>query len=196
MSSLVIVDTGCANLASVGFAFERLDIAAQITADPEVIKAASHVVVPGVGAAAYAIKKLHARGLVDVLKNLKQPVLGICLGMQLLYEKSQEGDTECLALIKGEVEEMQADQFPLPHMGWNTLKNVADNPLLAGVTVGDYVYFVHSYAVPLSEATLAACDYGGEFSAVVNHGNIYGCQFHPERSGVTGARILQNFVGL
>jgi glutamine amidotransferase len=196
MSSLVIVDTGCANLASVGFAFERLDIPAQITADPDVIKAASHVVVPGVGAAAYAMDKLRARGLVDVLKGLKQPVLGICLGMQLLYEKSQEGDTECLALIKGDIEEMQAGKLPLPHMGWNTLKNVADNPLLAGVTVGDYVYFVHSYAAPLSESTLAACDYDGEFSAVVNHGNIYGCQFHPERSGVTGSRILQNFVGL
>ncbi len=192
--SLVIVDTGCANLASVGFAFDRLGVQKTISADPDIIRAAQRVVLPGVGAAAYAMASLRARGLVDVLQALTQPVLGICLGMQLLFESSQEGNAQGLGLIKGKVGEMDTGSLPSPHMGWNQLRDLADDPLLAGVKQGSYVYFVHSYGVPVSGNTLAACDYGGKFSAIVRSGNIYGCQFHPERSGKTGAQILENFL--
>lgn len=192
---LAIVDTGCANLASVGFAFERLGVRQMITHDADIIKSADHVILPGVGAMPYAIEQLKARGLVDVLRALTQPLMGICLGMQLLFETSEEGDAEGLGLIDGTVKKMEtAGKLPVPHMGWNTLENMTDDPLLKGVSPGDYVYFVHSYAVPINFETLATSTYGQPFSAIVRRGNIYGCQFHPERSGVVGAKILENFL--
>ncbi len=191
---LAIVDTGCANLASVGFAFERLGARKVITRDLDIIKSASHVVLPGVGAMPYAMEQLKVRGLVDVLRTLSQPLMGICLGMQLLFEASEEGNTAGLGLMDGKIKLMDTGGLPAPHMGWNTLENLANDPLLAGVNEGDYVYFVHSYAAPVSGETLATSRYGERFSAVIRQGNIYGCQFHPERSGKVGAKILENFL--
>jgi len=191
---LAIVDTGCANLASVGFAFERLGAPKIITKNADEIRAADHVILPGVGAMPFAMEALRTRGIIDVLRSLTQPLMGICLGMQMLFETSEEGDVDGLGLIEGGVTQMDAGNLPLPHMGWNTLGNLAEDPLLAGVEAGEYVYFVHSYAAPISNKTLATSNYGQKFSAIIRQGNIYGCQFHPERSGKTGARILENFL--
>ncbi len=191
---LAIVDTGCANLASVGFAFERLGARKVITRDLDIIRSASHVVLPGVGAMPYAMEQLKAQGLVDVLRTLSQPLMGICLGMQLLFDGSEEGNAAGLGLVDGKVKLMDTGGLPAPHMGWNTLENLADDPLLAGVNEGDYVYFVHSYAAPVSGGTLATSSYGEQFSAIIRQGNIYGCQFHPERSVRVGAKILENFL--
>ena len=191
---LAIVDTGCANLASVGFAFDRLGVRKIITQDAEIIKNADHVILPGVGAMPYAMAQLKARGLVDVLCALTQPLMGICLGMQMLFSGSEEGDAAGLGLVGGTVNQMETKDMPVPHMGWNTLENLADNSLLLGVNEGDYVYFVHSYAAPVSGKTLATSTYGHTFSAIIQHGNVYGCQFHPERSGSVGAQILENFL--
>ncbi len=191
---LAIVNTGCANLASVGFAFERLGVRSIITKDADIIQSADHVILPGVGAMPFAMQALRARRLVSVLQNLTQPLMGICLGMQMLFERSEEGDAEGLGLLQGRIKQMDTDGLPSPHMGWNRLDKLADDPLLAGIGAGDYVYFVHSYAAEISDNTLASCSYGQPFSAVVRQGNIYGCQFHPERSGTVGAQILANFL--
>ena len=194
--SVVIVDTGCANLASVGFAFDRLGIANTITADAQTITSATRVIVPGVGSAPFAMAQLSKRGLVGVLKSLTQPVMGICLGMQLLFKSSDEGDVKGLGLIDEKITKLDTGALPSPHMGWNTLSSVKNDPLLKGVGDGDYVYFVHSYAAPLGPYTLASCAHSSAFSAVIRKDNIYGCQFHPERSGQTGAKILDNFARL
>lgn len=196
--SLVIVDTGCANLASVNYAFERLGVTAVITDDAAVIKAAERIVLPGVGSAPFAMKNIEAKKLKPVLSNLTQPVMGICLGMQLLFESLEEGGetVEGLGLVDGSVTELNTGDLPAPHMGWNTLKPVKPDPLLEGVSEGDFAYFVHSFAAAVSGATLAKADYGSPFSAVVRQGNVWGCQFHPERSSKTGARILRNFLDI
>ena len=192
--AVAIVDTGCANLASVAFAFDRLGASNTVTQDAATIKSADHVILPGVGAMPFAMKQLRARGLVDVLQGLTQPLMGICLGMQMLFGISEEGDASGLGLITGSILQMDPGSAPLPHMGWNTLENLGDDPLLYGVNTGDYAYFVHSFAVPVCNKTLATTSYGQPFSAVVKQANIYGCQFHPERSGQTGAKILANFL--
>ncbi len=196
--SLVIIDTGCANLSSVAFAFERLGVDAQISDDISAINAASRLILPGVGAAPYAMAKIREKGLYDALTMLKQPVLGICLGMQLLYETVNEGGNTIkgLGLIPGSVTRLDTKGLPSPHMGWNTLLIEQKNALLDDIQSGDYAYFVHSYAAPISQATIAKSVYGSEFSAVVSHENVYGCQFHPERSSQTGARILRNFLDI
>ncbi len=192
---LAVVDTGCANLASVGFAFERLGARSIITKDADIIRSADHVILPGVGAMPYAMQALRTRGLVEVLQNLTQPLMGICLGMQMLFSGSEEGGAKGLGLLKGRIEQMDTGDLPSPHMGWNTLENISDDdPLMAGINQGDYVYFVHSYAAEISENTLASSTYGHPFSAIVRRDNIYGCQFHPERSGKVGAQILANFL--
>ncbi|PHS75203.1 MAG: imidazole glycerol phosphate synthase subunit HisH [Robiginitomaculum sp.] len=200
--AVAIVDTGCANLASVAFAFARLGVSNTVTQDAALIKSADHVILPGVGAMPFAMEQLRARGLVDVLRSLSQPLMGICLGMQMLFDGSEEGDVSGLGLIDGTVLQMNADAeplpaplpAPLPHMGWNTLENLADDPLLHGINTGDYVYFVHSFAASVGDKTLATTSYGQPFSAIIKQDNIYGCQFHPERSGQTGAKILANFL--
>lgn len=194
--SFVIVDTGCANLSSVKFAFERLDIKVFISAKPSEIASADKVLIPGVGAAPYAMAKIKERGLVETLQNLTQPTLGICLGMQLLFETLTEGDVETqgLGLIPGRVGTLDTKGAPSPHMGWNALNVRKDIQLLKGINTGDYAYFVHSYAVPLGDYTVASSTYGEEFSAIVQYKNVSGCQFHPERSSVIGAKILSNFA--
>lgn len=194
--SLVIVDTGVANLASVGFAFERLGVEPVMSRDPSVINAAARVILPGVGAAPAAMKNIHALGLTPVLQGLSQPVLGICLGMQLIFETLDEGgvETSGLGLVPGRVSRLDTGDLPSPHMGWNTLTPLKSDPLLDGITAEDYAYFVHSFAAPVSDITLASTTYHNDFSAIVRHKNVWGCQFHPERSAKTGARILSNFL--
>lgn len=196
--SLVIVDTGCANLASVSYAFERLGASAIITDDAETIMSAERVVLPGVGSAPFAMRNIEAKQLKLVLQSLTQPVIGICLGMQLLFESLAEGGETVrgLGLVSGAVTELETGDLPAPHMGWNTLTVLKDDPLLQGVTDGDFAYFVHSFAAPISEATLVRSEYGSRFSAIVRQDNVWGCQFHPERSSKTGALILKNFLDL
>ena len=199
--SLVIVDTGCANLSSVKFAFDRLDIKALISADPSKIASADKVLIPGVGAAPYAMAQIKERGLLETLQNLSQPTLGICLGMQLLFDTLTEGalnteklETQGLGLIPGRVGPLDTKGAPSPHMGWNALNIRKKTSLVSGINTGDYAYFVHSYAVPLGDYTVASAAYGDEFSAIVQHENVMGCQFHPERSSTIGAQILSNFA--
>lgn len=196
--SLVIVDTGCANLASVSYAFERLGVSPAISDDASIIRAAERVVLPGVGSAPFAMRNIAAKQLKPVLQSLTQPVIGICLGMQLLFETLDEGgDTVAgLGLINGAVTALDTGDLPSPHMGWNTLTPVTPDPLLAGIKEGDFAYFVHSFAAGLSNATLAKSEYGSPFSAIVRQGNVWGCQFHPERSSKTGTQILKNFLEL
>jgi glutamine amidotransferase len=195
--NLAIVDVGCGNIGSVGIAFERFGLAPRITADPAEIAGADKVILPGVGAAGYAMAEMRARGLVDTLRALTQPVLGICLGMQLLFERSEEGDTDCLGILPDRVKRLQAAQGrPVPHMGWNQLSPVRGDPILEGIAADDYVYFVHSFAVPVSDLTIASADYGICLAAIVRRGNFWGTQFHPERSAATGARVLANFLRL
>jgi glutamine amidotransferase len=194
---IVIVANGGANIASLQFALQRLAITAAVSADAGQISAASHVILPGVGAAADAMSRLRQSRLDTLIPALRQPVLGICLGMQLLYEASQEGDTRCLGIIPGRAARMAyAPERPVPHMGWNTLDIRRPSPLLEGIADGDYAYFVHSYALGLSAATVASTGYGEPFSACVQWRNFYGAQFHPERSSAVGARLLENFLAM
>lgn len=244
--NLVIVNTRVANLASVDFAFRRLGITPTISADPAVIKAASHVVLPGVGTAGAAMRSLESLGLVPLLQALTQPVLGICLGMQMLTERSAEvgkgsliaaqtaeitaaaeaesaaaiakgsaasatsdgqvltstptslSYVNCIGVIPGSIERMQAAaNMPLPHMGWNETSTVNEqgeqHPIFKGLEQ-PWFYYVHSFAAPIGASTIATCEYSMPFSAAIAHNNFIGVQFHPERSGVDGARVLQNFL--
>lgn len=196
----VIVDTGCANLSSVKFAIQRLGFNATITDDIALIKRANKVILPGVGSAKHAMENIIEKDLVNTLQSLTQPVLGFCLGMQLMTESSTEGNEEviinCLGMIPTQVKSLDAQGNRLPHMGWNTLTSVSSHPVLKGVNVDDYFYFVHSYAAPISEYTLASCEYGSKFSAIIGKDNFIGCQFHPERSGALGSKIIKNFLEL
>ena len=194
----IIVDTSCANISSVKFACERLGFAPIVSKDPNEISDASRVILPGVGAAPRAMNKLMSSGLVQTLRSLSQPLLGICLGMQLLFEELEEGGVviKGLGLLKGRITELDTKNLPSPHMGWNQLEITKSSPLLNNISTGDYAYFVHSYAAEINDTTLAKSNYGCDFSAVVGDKNVYGCQFHPERSSKTGAIILKNFLGL
>jgi glutamine amidotransferase len=193
----VIIDSGGANLASLQFAFERLGAKTRVSAEAAEITSAARVILPGVGSAGDAMTRLRKNGVADLLPSLTQPVLGICLGMQLLFERSEEGNTDCLGILPDEVKRLQPAQGrPVPHMGWNQLSPVREDPLLEGISADDYVYFVHSFAVPVSDMTLASADYGIALSAIVRRGNFWGTQFHPERSAQTGARLLANFLRL
>jgi glutamine amidotransferase len=197
MTRLAIIDSGGANIASLQFAMQRLGIESDLTTDPARLDAATHVLLPGVGAAADCMARLQKAGLVDTIRRLKQPLLGICVGMQLLFESSEEGDVACLGLLPGRVRRFaNRDDLPVPHMGWNQLDFSRASPLLSGIASGDYVYFVHSYAAPVSELTLATTTYGEDFSSLVQRGNVYGAQVHPERSAKVGAQLLKNFLQL
>lgn len=197
MSGTIIIDSGGANLASLQFAFERLGVTARVSAQARAIAAADRVVLPGVGSASDAMRRLRAAGLAELLPTLTQPVLGICLGMQLLFDQSAEGETTCLGILPGPVRRLEPSVMrPVPHMGWNHLEALKPDPLLHGVDPAAYFYFVHSYAAPVSAFTLAPVEYGEPFSAVVRHENFWGVQFHPERSAASGARVLANFLRL
>ncbi len=202
MADVVVIDSGGANIASLLFAMQRLGARAEVSVDPARIRAASHVLLPGVGAAHDTMERLNGNGLAAIIPTLTQPLLGICLGMQLLFSSSAEaagGSTETpgLGIVPGRVERLRAspDQ-PVPHMGWNQCERLHQDPLFDGITPAAYFYFVHSYAAPVSGATLATCDYGGRFTAAVRYNNFRGVQFHPERSAGAGARLLANFIAL
>ncbi|HME40141.1 MAG TPA: imidazole glycerol phosphate synthase subunit HisH [Steroidobacteraceae bacterium] len=197
MSEVAIVASGGANIASLQFALQRLGAASIVSADPQQIRAASHVILPGVGAAADGMSRLRRCGLDAVIPGLEQPVLGICLGMQLLYEASQEGAAQCLGIIPGRAARFaEAQGRPVPHMGWNTLDIRRPCALLEGLAGGEYAYFVHSYALEIGDATVASASYGAPFSACVQWRNFYGAQFHPERSGALGSLVLKNFLAI
>ena len=195
MTDVAIIDNGGANIASLRHALERLGARSTLATSAAELASAPRVLLPGVGAAADAMSRLRALDLVEAIRALKQPVLGICLGMQLLFDRSDEGDTQCLGLIDARVRRFDdAPGLPVPHMGWNRIEASREDALLAGLKRGEHVYFVHSYRAPVGPWTVATCDYGGEFSAVVRRGNFTGAQFHPERSGRAGARLLANFL--
>lgn len=199
--NIVIIDTGCANLSSVRMAIERLGITAQVSKEAAVIRGADKLILPGVGTAKAAMHNLQERGLVELIREAKQPLLGFCLGMQMLAQASEEhmggeSDIDCLGIVPGKVKLMQVGDLRLPHMGWNQVEHDGTHPLFNGIPSGSYFYFVHSYALEVTAATLATCNYGGPFTAVVGKDNFFGAQFHPERSGKAGARLIQNFLEL
>lgn len=196
---IVIVNTGCANISSVKFAVQRLGINVAVSDDIKLIQKADKVFLPGVGSANAAMASIKKKQLVNCIESLTQPVLGICLGMQLMVEKSEESltdSTPCLNLIPGQVKRMQVGDLRLPHMGWNTVAATDNAPLFKGIDADSYFYFVHSYAVAISEFTMASCQYGMEFSAAIHKDNFFGVQFHPERSSDAGAQLLKNFIDL
>jgi glutamine amidotransferase len=193
--SVVIIDSGGANITSLQAALARLGASSRVTTDHDVIRRAPRVLLPGVGSAHDAMNRLRLAGLDTLIPTLEQPLLGVCLGMQLLFDRSEEGPANCLGLIPGNIGKLQsAPGLPVPHMGWNQLRQVKPDPLLDGVSGLDYVYFVHSFAAAAGSATVAVTEYGMPFTAVVRRDNFCGTQFHPERSGVVGARILANFL--
>jgi glutamine amidotransferase len=192
---VAIIDSGGANIASLRAALQRLGAESVVTSDAGVIQRAARVLLPGVGSAHNAMARLRSTGLDKVIPALKQPLLGICLGMQILFDTSEEGPANGLSVIPGNVTKLQfAQGLPVPHMGWNQLAQTRPDPLLDGLSSLDYVYFVHGYAVPAGEWTVATTEYGTSFTAVARRDNFCGTQFHPERSGVVGARILANFL--
>ena len=198
---LIIIDTGCANLSSVRMAIERLGINAKVSKEAADIRGADKLILPGVGTARAAMHNLLERGLVELVRDAKQPLLGFCLGMQMLAQASEEhmggeSDIDCLGIVPGKVKLMQVGDLRLPHMGWNQVEHDGTHPLFKGIPSGSYFYFVHSYALEVTAATLATCNYGGPFTAVVGKDNFLGAQFHPERSGKSGARLIQNFLEL
>lgn len=196
--SIAVVPGGGENVNSVLFALERLGARPELTLDPKAVASAERVILMGVGAAPPAMAKLRSHGLVPCLQALKQPLLGICVGMQLLFERSAEGDVECLAMLPGRVERFpEGGGLTVPHMGWNRLDLLQpDDPLLAGIKTGDWAFYANSFYAPPSHATVARTEYGVPLSAVVHRGNVFGCQFHPERSAAVGARLLRNFLEL
>ncbi len=189
---LVVVDLGCGNIGSVRLALGRFGIEPIVSADPQEVASADKIIMPGVGAAGYAMEKVDALGLRGTLTSLRQPALGICLGMQLLFERSEEDRAECLGIIAGEVRTLTPEPgLPVPHMGWS---RVEVHEKSAGIADGDYLYFAHSFVCDDSPATIAVTRYSHAIPAVVRQGNWTGVQFHPERSGEAGARFLQNFL--
>lgn len=196
--NVVIVDSGCANVSSVFFALERLGATPQVSSVEATIRRASHVVLPGVGTAASFMAQMRRSGLVDCVRELVQPCLGICLGMHVMFEESEEGETAALGIFPGNVVRLPVKKgLTVPHMGWNRLEwTGSKSVLLEGIEHGAYVYFVHSYYAPLSDLALAKTHHGVDVTAIVARDSFYGCQFHPERSGAAGARILRNFLGL
>lgn len=194
---VAIIDNGGANLASLQYALERLGAHSRVTSDPGLIAAAPRVLLPGVGAAGDAMRRLEDARLVATLRGLRQPLLGICLGMQLLFEHSEEGDTRCLGVLSGTVRRLDAaPTHPTPHTGWSPLTMRVPDPLLSGIADGDQVYFVHAYAAVVGPDTTATARHAMPLSAVVRHDNFHGVQFHPERSAAVGATVLKNFLEL
>lgn len=190
-----MVDAGGANLGSVRQALHRLGVEPELATDAGAIRGADRVILPGVGTAAEVMRRLRELDLVETLRTLQAPLLGICVGMQLLFDHSEEGDTPCLGLLPGRVGRLPSlPGVRVPHMGWNRLRPLRDCPLTRGISDGDFAYFVHSYAAPEGDDCVLACDHGTRFAAVVARGHVAGAQFHPERSAQVGARLLRNFI--
>lgn len=195
--SVAVVKIGVGNTASVLFALERLGAKATLTDDPARVREAERVILPGVGAAGAAMAMLTRTKMDAALRAFERPLLGICLGQQLLYEHSEEGAARCLGLLPGEVKALDSTpEAPSPHMGWSKLTILREHPLFDGVRDGDYAYFVHAYASAVDDGAVASARSGRDFAAAVGRGNVMGCQFHPERSGAVGARVLANFLAL
>lgn len=195
MTKVVLVDAGGSNIGSVRYALQRLGVDAELTGDAATIRAADRVILPGVGAAAVCMARLRELDLVDVLRTLNRPLLGVCVGVQLLFAHSEEDDTPCLGLLPGRVRKLHAAPgIRVPHMGWNTLQRRRGGSLVEGIADGDHAYFVHSYAAAVDDDCLCISEHGQRFAAVVQRGNVAGAQFHPERSGAVGARLLKNFI--
>jgi len=192
-----IIDTSTANIASVRYALDRLGASYRLAQTPDEALDCDRIILPGVGAAGPAMARLKATGWADQLQVDQRPLLGVCLGMQMLFEYSVESECELLGLIPGRIEKLDPGaDGPWPHMGWNTLEGLAaDDPLLDGVKAGDHVYFVHGFYAPVSPHTVAQTQYGHSVTAMARKGHVAGCQFHPERSARVGSIILKNFVG-
>lgn len=194
-SDLVVVDSGGANLGSVMAALQRIGVAPPLVRDAAAIARAGRVLLPGVGAAGPVMQRLRDLGLVECLRALRKPLLGICVGMQVLYERSEEGDVEGLGLLPGTVRRLQGSAgVRVPHMGWNALDVARDSPLLDGIAPGAHAYFVHGYAAATDAHCVASVEHGTRFAAVVQRGHVAGAQFHPERSAGVGAQVLDNFL--
>lgn len=198
---ITVLDTGIANAASVLYALERLGHKPLLSHDPEDLTSSSKIILPGVGTATALFERLHSLELMDCLRRLKQPVLGICLGMQALYTHSEEGETTCLGILKGRVTRLSAHSnfgqtLTVPHMGWNQIHQVRESRLLREIPENSNFYYVHSFAAALDTTTVATTEYGSQFSAVVEFENWFGTQFHPERSGSWGEKLLSNFLDL
>lgn len=193
---IAIIDYKAGNIKSVEAALQRLGCETILTKDPQTISAADKVIFPGVGHANAALEALKAAGLDTLIPSLTQPVLGICLGMQMMCQRSEEGDTPCLGIFDTEVVKFRPEHGEkIPHMGWNQISQLK-SPLFEGIPDGSFMYFVHSYMVPVFEHTAAKCGYAQDFSAAIARDNFYGCQFHPEKSGNIGLKILENFIKL
>lgn len=195
VDDVAVIDAGGANLGSVRYALERLGVSPRIARDADALRGAGRVILPGVGAAGPAMQLLRERGLDIALRALPVPLFGICLGMQLLYESSEEGDVECIGLLAGRVQRLDPRPgFRVPHIGWNSLEPLRASALLEGVGTGAQAYFVHGYAAPVTPDCIASCTHGEPFAAVVQLEQVAGAQFHPERSAATGTRLLGNFL--
>ena len=196
-NKVAIVDSIGSNLASLIFALNRIGSSFEITDEIDVLNKASHIILPGVGAAKNAMTKLKQRKLIDEISKLTKPTLGICLGMQIFMDESDEDDAKCLGIISNTCRPFENNRdYPVPHMGWNKVRFNRDSVLTNNLKDDDYYYFVHSYYVPVCSETIGVSSYPIEFSAVVQKDNFFGTQFHPEKSGLSGSKILQNFVSL
>lgn len=192
--NVAIIDYDAGNVQSLKFALDKLGVNSILTKDRELISKSDKVIFPGQGAAKNAMNKLHINDLVDLIPKLKQPVLGICLGMQLLFEKTEEGNVKGLGIIKGYVKKF-SEKVKVPQMGWNTLENL-ESKLFNNINEGEYMYLVHSYYVPKINETIAKSYYGINYSVSIKKDNFYGVQFHPEKSSKSGQLILKNFLKL
>ena len=196
-NTIAIVDAGGSNLSSLTFALDRIKANYITTNQINNIEDSSHVILPGVGAANDAMDKLEESNLIEVIKNLKQPTLGICLGMQLLLDYSMEDNVKCLSIIEGQCEAFSnKDDYPVPHMGWNNVNFNKSSPLTEDLKNEDYFYFVHSYYVPLSDSSIGITEYKKSFTSIIQKENFYGTQFHPEKSSDQGSKLLRNFINL
>jgi glutamine amidotransferase len=197
MARVAIINSGGANIASLNYALDRLGVVAELTVDPQKISDASHVILPGVGAAANAMENLRDLDLQELILGLTQPVLGICLGMQLLCESSEEDAASCLGILSADASKLVASaENPVPNMGWCPIELNSNHALLDGIESGEYFYFLHSYAVPPGDFTIATAMHDAKFTAVLAQRNFYATQFHPERSSAAGSRLLHNFLKL
>ena len=193
---IALIDYGAGNTASVSNILKELNADFILTNDKEKIESADKIILPGVGEASSAMNRISELNLIEILKSVEKPFLGICLGMQLLCESTEEGNASCLNIIPVVVKKFVLENLKIPHMGWNNIKTDKDEKLFAGISDGEYFYFAHSFFVPKNEFSISVCDYGISFSSSVRYKNFYGVQFHPEKSAEQGTQIIKNFLEL